>query len=268
MKKLMRILFISCFLLIGLNSIAENGLKVAAEKKLLLCSDYDKEGNPIGEFPTWQIRKTGNFMYILYKSSVPLTESLFVSFEKTFSRKDTNYYEYDHYYLVPDSSKKWAVNKYIFSKPGNYKISVFNRTSEELLQSYYTTINFLDDEYSEPFYTDTWYYSQSSIFFCDSIGVGDGKLIGRSDVFEYQPKREKIFLYIEQGNKKSFKTQHLYIKIYTRDTHKLVKSTSYSVSHEWFWTFIPIYLIEKGKYTVELYNEDDLYINSGDFEIK
>ena len=257
MKTMMRIFF-SCIIIYSSLSKAEN--------KLLLCTSYDNDGNYTGDFPSWKINRTGNFMYVLYQSDTPLNDSLYISLEKTFNRKDSNYYQYDHYYLVPGATKKFAVNKYIFTKPGNYRISVYDRLSEALLKTYTTAIGYTDQEYADKFFTDTWYYNESVIYFCDSLV--NSKLIGKSDVFSYQPQREKIVLYVEQLNKISLKTDHLFVKVFNRENHQLVQSSSYSIHNEWYWTFISIYIKDRGKYTVELYNEDDVFINQADLEIK
>ncbi|MDB5226510.1 MAG: hypothetical protein JWN78_703 [Bacteroidota bacterium] len=254
----MRILLMILVILIGFIARAEN--------KLQLCTEYDANGDPKTTFPAWKIRKTSNFMYVLYKSDTPIEDSLYIFLEKTYSRKDTAYYEYDHYYLVPDASKKFAANKYIFSKPGNYRISVFDRHTEKLLQTYTTFIEFADDEYKDPYYTDTWYYNQAEIYFCDSIV--DDKLVGRSDVFSYQPGGNKIMLYIAQQNKNPLKTQHLIVKIFSRGTNQLIKTNSYNIGNKWFWTYLPMTIENKGKYTVEMYNEDDLFVSKADVEIK
>src|SRR4051812_11930984 len=108
MKMQMRILLMCLVMLTAFAARSEN--------KLMLCTEYDVKGNPANAFPSWKIRKTGNFMYILYQSDTPIQDSLFIWLQKTYSRKDTAFYEYDHYYLVPDASKKFAVNKYIFTK--------------------------------------------------------------------------------------------------------------------------------------------------------
>ncbi len=239
---------------------------VQAENKLQLCTSYDVNGTPENTYPSWKISKTGNFMYILYQSDTPIEDSLYITLSKTYSRKDTSYYQYDHYYLIPDASKKFAANKYIFSKPGNYIISVFDKHTEELLQSYTTVIDFADDDYRDPYFTDTWYYKLSQMYFGDTM-VGE-KLIGKSEVFTYKPGGNKITLYISQQNHSPLKSQHLIVKIISKETNKLIKTNSYNIFTDWYWTYLPVYIDNKGKYTVEMYNEDDVFINKADLEIK
>ena len=213
-----------------------------AQNKLLLCTGYDKDGKYSGAYNEWNIQKDSNFMYLFYESATPLNDTLLVIIDKVFNRTDTNFYEFDHYYLVPDISKKWAVNKYIFSKSGKYKITVFDRNN-------------------------TWYYNQSETGFYEN-NKGD-TMVGRNDVFSYKQDGTRVILYIGQKDKRPLKTTHLISRIYTNDTcHEFIRSNSYYVDENWSWTFVPVYFYKKGKYTVELYNDDDIFINSTPIEIK
>jgi hypothetical protein len=238
-----------------------------AQNKLLLCTGYDKDGKYSGAYNEWNIQKDGNFMYLFYESATPLNDTLLVIIDKVFNRTDTNFYEFDHYYLVPDISKKWAVNKYIFSKSGKYKITVFDRNNNQLAQPYITNIDFNVNEYNEMKFVDTWYYNQSETGFYEN-NKGD-TMVGRNDVFSYKQDGTRVILYIGQKDKRPLKTPHLISRIYTNDTcHEFIRSNSYYVDENWSWTFVPVYFYKKGKYTVELYNDDDIFINSTPIEIK
>jgi hypothetical protein len=93
-------------------------------------------------------------------------------------------------------------------------------------------------------------------------------MIGKKEVFAAKPGGNKIILHIEMQSKKYLKTEHLIVKIFSKDTHELVSSTAYSLNNEWYWTFVPVYINKAGKYDVEVYNEDDIYINHADVEVK
>jgi hypothetical protein len=235
-----------------------------AENKLVLCSGYDSTGSVTETYPTWKITKTGSYMYVLLQADKPVPDTAYITIEKTFSRRDTAYYLYDHYFLVPSANGNYAVNKYIFSKPGNYRIAAYERNTERLLATLHTVIEFRDDEYYNNFYTDTWYYNQIKFFIGDSIS--NGKLAGQSDVFAYNPGREKLSMYIEQFDRHAFKTDHLYLRVYLQD--KLVRTSSYMIDRNWYWTYLPLYISERGKYALELYSEDDVFIAGAKVEIR
>lgn len=239
----------------------------AQDNKLLLCTEYFNDGTYSGAYEGWNINKDGNYMYIFYESLSTINDTLFVRIDKSFNRKDTNYYEYDHYYLVPGESRKWAVNKYIFTKTGNYKITVFDRNNKQLAKPYITNIKIFDKDYNDMYFIDTWYYSQSTINFYEKTS-GD-TMYGKTDTFNYQLTGNKMILYIAQENKLPFKTSHLLVSVYSADIcHEHISTYTYSVDEKWYWTHIPLYIYRKGKFSVEVYNEDDVFINSAKVEIK
>lgn len=206
-------------------------------------------------------------MYLFYEASSPIYDTLYIKIQKDFSRKDSNYYQFDHYYLVPDISKKWAVNKYIFSKPGRYKISVYNRNGAEITEPLLTKIIYNENEYDDLMIKDTWFYNQSKITFYEK-NIGDS-LIAENIIFNYQPSETKVILKIEQENKKPLNSNNLFVKIYTDDeNHKFISSNAYNINENWWWTFIPIYIKNKGKYLVEVYTNNDIFIQSKKIEVK
>lgn len=238
-----------------------------AQRKLMLCTNYDNEGKYSGVLDDIYINKNGNFMYVFYESMSQINDTVFISIEKDYNRKDTNFYKFDHYYLVPDASKKWAVNKYIFTKPGRYKFSIYNRNGDEIAMPYYAKIGYYDNEYDDLLIKDTWYYNTSKITFYEK-NIGDS-LIAENTVFNYQAAETKIILKIEQINKKPLNTNNLFVKIYTEDkNHELISSDAYYVNSNWWWTYVPIYFKNKGKFMVEVYTNNDVFIQRKNVEIK
>ncbi len=240
---------------------------VQGQNKLFLCAQYQVDGSYTGAYKNWKIQKEGNFMFLFYESETSIEDSLYIRIDKVFDRKDTNYYEYDHYYLLPGLSKKWAANKYTFTKTGKYKISVYDRQNNLLTSPYFTTIIFDDSSYNNIHFPDTWYYSNSNMAFYEKVS-GD-TLYGKKEIFPYQPDGNKIILYIGQNEERPFKSNHLVAKTYTADKcHELLGTNTFYIKDNWYWTFLTIYINQKGKYDIELFNEDDVFINSAKVEIK
>ena len=238
-----------------------------AQGKLIICSEYKQDGSYTGVYNNWFINKKGNFMYLFYESSTAVSDTVFVKLDKQFNRRDSNYYELDHYYLIPSGNKKWAANKYIFTKPGKYRISAYNRNGDLLTAPYYTTISFAENEYDDLFLKDSWYYESSIIEFYEKA-IGDS-MIGKNDVFNYQPNNTNITLYILQQNKKPLQSQHLFVSVYSDDKlHEHISSYPYYIDASWHWTFLPVKMERKGKFIVEIYNDDDVFINSAKIEIR
>ncbi|MFN8295825.1 MAG: hypothetical protein U0T69_06485 [Chitinophagales bacterium] len=238
-----------------------------AQNKLLLCSNYTNDGIYSGVYNNWSIQKGGNYIYIFYESSLPVNDTVFINIKKKYNRKDTNYYEYDNYYLVPDDSKRWAVNKYTFTKSGNYKIWAYDRNKQMLTPPLLTDIYLSESSYTDTYFTDTWYYNQSEIYFYENV-LNDS-LYNKKDTFTYNPNGTKLIMYIGQTSKQAFKSNHLFVSIYTADKcHEHIGSYTYYIDEKWYWTHIPLYIYQKGRFVVEIHNDDDVFINKAEVEIK
>lgn len=242
---------------------------VIAENKLFLCADYTPDGKYSGAYESWSIQQGGNYMHIFYSSDNSIEDTLIVRIYKTFSRIDTNFYEYDHYYLIPGQSKKWAANKYTFTKPGNYRFYVYDKKNNNLLQTHNTSVAFQDQVYDSYLYTDTWYYYSTQLVVCDS--VANETIYGQDVNFKSKAGYRKLNLLITQQNEKALKTQVILFKLYKLDDsgfyRKLVSTNSYFTNYKWFWTFLPFEIYQNGTYEIELYNEDDIFINTTKFNV-
>lgn len=239
-----------------------------AEGKLLMCTNYNEDGTYSGVYENVFINKEGNFMYLFYESSTPITDdTLYVNINKEFNRRDSNFYKFDYYHLVVDNSKMWAVNKYIFTKPGRYKISTFNKNGDEIAKPYYANVGYYESEYDDLLIKDSWYYSSSKLSFYEK-NIEDS-LIGENNIFNYQSPETKIILKIEQENNKPLNTSNLFAKIYSDDKNQeFISANSYYVNANWWWTYVPIYFKSKGKFIVELYTNNDIFIQRKKVEIK
>ena len=51
-------------------------------------------------------------------------------------------------------------------------------------------------------------------------------------------------------------------------THLDVYKRQFFTQYNWKWTFLDLYLQKKGKYLIELYNEEDVFINSRNLELE
>ena len=62
----------------------------------------------------------------------------------------------------------------------------------------------------------------------------------------------------------------MYVDIYTgEDFKEKVSSIDYDIDDiTWNWISVPIKFYKKGKYVVDFYTQDDVFINSGYFTVK
>ena len=233
-----------------------------------VCADYDNTGNPINSYNIWSVKRAGNFMYIFLKSDQLLTKKYHVRIEKQYNRNDTSFLLFDRFDLKNDGTKNWIANKYTFLKSGIYKFLLFEDEIETPINTYYTTILYTEDTYVEDGFVDTWYYRNTDFRFCDSIQ--NEKLFGVKDVFKAQPNETKITIYISQYDKLWLKTDRMLAKIYKieKNEKKFLFTDVFFTQYNWKWTFLDLYLQKKGKYLIELYNEEDVFINSRNLELE
>lgn len=242
--------------------------KIEAANIFTVCADYDSTGNPKNMYQNWLTQRGGNFMYIFFKADHLLTKKYRVRIEKLYNRIDTTYLLFDRFTLKNDGKKNWVANKYTFLKSGNYRFLLFEDDSETPIETYYTAISYTDETYTDDGFVDTWYYKNTEFRFCDS--VSNSKLVGVKDVFKIQPVETKVTIYITHEQNKPLRTDRILAKVYniTNNEKKYVYTDVFFSEYNWQWTFLPLYLTDKGNYLVELYNEEDIFINSRKVEIQ
>ena len=89
-------------------------------------------------------------------------------------------------------------------------------------------------------------------------------------MFKAQPNETKITIYISQYDKLWLKTDRMLAKIYKieKNEKKFLFTDVFFTQYNWKWTFLDLYLQKKGKYLIELYNEEDVFINSRNLELE
>lgn len=210
---------------------------IEAKTLFTVCADYSNDGNPINSYAEWNIQRSGNFMYIFVKSDQLLTKKYFIRIEKLYGRTDSTFLLFDQFELKKDSSKNWVANKYTFLRSGIYKFLLFENDDNTPVETYYTTILYTDQTYIDDGFTDTWFYRNSTLRFCDSIH--NEQLIGTKDIFIAQPKETKITMYISQPDRLELKTDRILAKIYKLENNekKFLYTDIFFTNYKWRWTF-------------------------------
>lgn len=257
MRKIILVLFLFCAI-----------KNVEAKNIFTVCAQFDSSGNPINSYTEWNIQRSGNFMYIFFKADYLLTKKYHVRIEKQYNRIDSTFLLFDRFDLKNDNSKNWIANKYTFLKSGIYKFLLFEGENETPIETYYTTILYTNETYIDDGFVDTWYYINTDFKFSDS--TKNDSLFSIKDIFKAQPQETKITMYISQYEKLWLKTDRILAKIYALENNekKLLYTDVYFTKYNWKWTNLSLYLTKKGKYLIELYNEEDVFINARKLELQ
>ncbi len=234
---------------------------VYAERFFQLCGEFDHQGKPLNSYKNWIINKNGSFMYIFYKKDENIKGKHYIRIEKIYNRNNPTYFLYDEFALMVDSTQNWIANKYTFMKNGDYRFYIYNESQRAPIDSFYTSLDYAADVYTDNGYLDTWYYINSNMQFCDSMS--NKQLIGTKDSFKLNLEKD-ITIYLSHESGKLLRTDRVIGRIYQLINNQKVyyKTDIYFTEYNWQWTYLYLFIDRKGKFLVELYTEDDLFINS------
>ena len=106
---------------------------------------------------------------------------------------------------------------------------------------------------------DTKYYENSEIKFCESV-TSTGDVEGEATSFHADRNGSReVTIYI--SNDKAFKTTKMYIDVYDKNDKK-VDDFNVDAQEEWDWIKFKETFTALGEYTIDIYNADNIFINS------
>lgn len=111
---------------------------------------------------------------------------------------------------------------------------------------------------------DTYYYEFSTIEFGTSIST-ENKLINPNTEFELTG--DSIKLFVLASMEEAFLTKFIYVDIYD-ENNEVVDSFEIDLEEDWNWFYFDIIFKSKGVYYIDIYNEADVFINTGSVTIK
>jgi hypothetical protein len=107
---------------------------------------------------------------------------------------------------------------------------------------------------------DTYYYEYTEVIFADDVSP-DGEAVNEKSIFQI-PANGPAKITVALFNDEPLLTKEIVVEIYAED-NTLYDSFSISTKEEWNWCKFSIDIKEPGKYAIDLYNENDVYINTG-----
>lgn len=247
-------------------------LSTAQTNRVVLCDSYDDNGVPTGINKNWDISKKGSYVYILYTQDRPITSSLLLYVDKknssgSYVAFDTQDFTYD----PKTDRKKFAVYDYKFTESGDYKISVVSTGDNKELASTLTNIGYMKDEKEKEKEKssgeyDTYYYENSKLIFGESAD-DKGVVKGEATTFKLINGKRDLIVKVEQDE--DLNVTQIIMDVYggTDYKDKIYSQTFDIASKTWNWVKMPVNLTKAGKYVIDLYTQDDVFINSGYIEI-
>ncbi|HUM51621.1 MAG TPA: hypothetical protein PK431_07375 [Chitinophagales bacterium] len=242
-------------------------IPIFATTKFAMCAYIDDNDKAIGFYETFATENTGNDIYIFYKQDVSINQTYKVKIERMENRIDSEYQIVDTISLKAiNDTQNYCYNSYTFSLPGFYKITLLDSTATNSLATYKTSIRYLDNYYNNDSTIDTWYYKNVKMAFCDS--VLSEILIGQKSKFILNEVGINIVTYVAHDEKK-LRTDKIIAKIYSINNSKnLVETLTIDLKPTQRWTSFPINIKNKGKYSVELFSDKDIFIQKKSVEVE
>ena len=107
------------------------------------------------------------------------------------------------------------------------------------------------------------YYSDSEVIFCED--VVDGEAVNASSSFTINSGGGYVQVQVVNG--KSMKTEKLIVDVWKKtssgDYDKFIETKNYTIQYSWTAPFFKYTFYKAGKYKLSIYNEDQVFINSG-----
>lgn len=111
---------------------------------------------------------------------------------------------------------------------------------------------------------DTYYYEYSEILFGSGIDA-EGNIIDEATEF-LLPETGPAKITVGVFNDEAFLTKEVYVEIYNEE-NELVDEFTLNLEPEWNWFKFVIELEKEGTYYLDIYNEIDVFINSGTVDV-
>jgi hypothetical protein len=238
-------------------------ISIAQSQSVVLCGDYDKTtGVPSDVFEAWDIDAAGSYVYTVYSEEKKIKDALSLRLEK---KNDSGLYEvYGTFAFNNDvkSGLNWAMFDLLFTEDGEYRVNVLGK-GDVVLAATNTSIAFAPDAVSDTSYVDTYYYENSVVTFGES--VDKEILIGESTVFTLENDTRKISAKLEQDE--ALLLTKLYVTVILGE--ETISDNAYDIpSKDWNYVTVPVTVNKPGSYYVDFYTQDDVFINSGSFEVE
>jgi len=237
------------------------GSLAIAQNSVVLCTSYTEEGIAEGIYDQWNIKPGGGYIYIMYKQEKTIKDALTLKID-SLNTATGNYSNYATAEMAQPEGKNWVIYDMLFTQPGKYSIKVLNGKKELAVTNAEV---FLVDDSSNSVDTsdggiDTYYYENSEIVFATDV-TENLEPIGQSTEFS-MGNDTTVRVVVIITNDKRFATDMFYVDIYDSDEN-LYETFTINIDPEWDIVKFNQKFNKKGSFYVDIYNGNDIFINTG-----
>lgn len=250
MKTLLHI----CFIALSATTFAQ---------EIHFCLSYTVLGEPIRVSNSWNVNEDGGYFYILYKQPGTMDNG---RFELVVNEEVNGQFTQISRHRIPtEIGKNWIAVYYKFLRGGDFRVTVLE--NEKPVAEEYLTITQRKPgtANAKKLKKDPrLLYSSTRVVACEAIK--EGKPVNPSAVFSIPKNTNQVTFLIL--NDQSLGTEKLHIELYKKPTtlggySDFVESKRVMLEHNRDKTYFTLEFLEPGEYKVYIYDEDQVWINSG-----
>lgn len=225
---------------------------------LTFCLDHTPSGLPLGSGKTFELERHGQDVEMLYRANSPIREEriyYFIDYEQ-----DGKFVEFDAKSVEPDHNKNWISTPYRFQRTGHYRVLMLDANKKEICRGE------LDVNVKEETNTPE-YYLGSKLIFCNSATNGKPDT-SYAAIRVSSGQAETLAVFIRHI--RPLKTRHIYVDVWVgsgETAGMYLETFEFTIEPNWTFSQFPYEFRGAGVYTFRIYNENEIWMTSGQIEV-
>jgi len=238
---------------------------LSSAQTIFLCKSYTPTGAPIEAYNEWEINKNGLNLFILFQNDKRINGPLVYLFIDKFD--GGAYYPYDSKAIKISEIKTWLAYNYRFNEAGTFAVYFQDANQKQLADA---RVSFSSAAVAEQKNRSgsSVYYESCSLSFCDVVIAGKPMNIRQSTMLGGGAK--KMYVYID--NFKPLNSSKILVHVWRKKNYsfsydEFVDSKKFKLESQWNDTYFKYIFIEPGDYKMIIYNEDEIFMVEGYFQV-
>lgn len=231
-------------------------------QSVVLCESYDTQGKASGVYDSWTVSSTASYIYIVYNQPTAMKEGLWYIYIDEYDVAQGKYIAYQTIPITPVANSTWYAHDQQFLDAGSFKVTVmFNGTQ---MAEFKYSIEVLPTSVSSTT-TDTlttFYYENSFVKAGTSV-TAEGLLVGEAETF-YKGSNSSVdvTIYVD-NNLLPFLSDFVYVDVFKDPEEEMYDSFTITIEPDWDYLHFKYTFTEPGTYFIDIFNAQDIFINTG-----
>ena len=232
-------------------------------QSVVLCESYDTQGTASGVYDSWTVTSTASYIYILYNQPTAMKEGSWYIYIDEYDVAQGKYIAYQTIPITPVANSTWYAHDQQFLDAGSFKVSVmFNNTpmaefkySIEVTPTTSTSIAGTD--------TLTTFYHENSLVTAGTSVTAEGLLVGEAETFYLNGNASVTVTIYLDNYLKPILSDFVYVDIFKSPDEEMWDSYTITMQPDWDYLHFKYEFKEPGTYFIDIFNAQDIFINTG-----